>query len=146
MTTATATPTSGKAGKATRGRGSRATPTPGKTDGDRQAVRTSRSLGKSFLAIEKVEEEIRDTRKLWKGVIGACEAAFHQEIKSDDDGTPEVACRKLKGIVTTFQALEEAEAGRKNQMSLLLAARKEAQGKLKKQVEGASQLGLFDNI
>lgn len=60
------------------------------------------------------------------------------------EGAAPGKCAALISIATAYQAVSEAEAGRKQALQPLLADLEELSGRLKKQVHGAQQLGLFD--
>ena len=121
------------------------TATQSKKSGEQPAyLKASKALGKTFLEVERIEDQIKNVRKKWKSTIDAAEAEVRESIQSDDDGSDKGARRKLNRVVTAFQFAEESEAGRKSEMSLLLEERKQLKSKLKTQVQGAEQLGLFD--
>jgi hypothetical protein len=107
-------------------------------------LKAAKAIGKSLLALDAVVRQIKDERKHWALRVGAAEAALRGAIESDDDGTEADCRRKLAVIVTAHQEAEEAVAGKKDALSLLLKKRKEAQSRLNQQIEGARQLGLFD--
>ncbi len=146
---ATATSAASKTGasksKAAKSKGAKpngkTTPATGK-----QIVQVAKGLTRAFLDGEKIEDKIKTTRSKWKNRIDAGEASLKTAIEADDDGTERGARKKVGAVCTAWQGLEEARAGRKSAMSLLLAERKEVKGKLTKQVETVKQLGLFDNV
>ena len=107
-------------------------------------VKAARAIGRTFVALEQLGAQIRDERKTWSERIGAGKATLRGAIMADDDGT-EACCRsKNAATVMALQEVDEAEAGRKDALSLLLEKRKELTAMLNQQVSGARQLGLFD--
>lgn len=107
-------------------------------------VRAAKSIGQCFLALEAKKEELKNERGAWRTRIQAAEAGLSGSIKADDDGSPAGARAKLNKIVLAYQDVEEAESGRKSALHLLIEEKKELSARLKKQIEGAKQLGLFD--
>lgn len=108
-------------------------------------IKAAKAIGKTFLDLEAQKEIIKGERAKWKDRIGAAEATMRGAVSSDDDGTPQGARSKLNAIVLSFQEVDEAAAGRKAALHLLIEERKEINARLRKQVEGARQLGLFDD-
>ena len=108
-------------------------------------VRAARAIGKTFMDLESKKKDLKVERAKWRDKLGAAEAEVRGAIKSDDDGTPKRARMNLNRILIAFQAQEETEAGRKSSLHLLIEERNELKSRLKKQLEGAKQLGLFDD-
>ena len=109
--------------------------------GDFKAVR---AIGQTFIEVEECKERVKEERAVWKSRVDAAAAALRGAIESNDDATDTGARRKLNAIVLSFQDVEESEAGKKAALHLLIEEKKEAIARLKKQIEGARQLGLFD--
>lgn len=110
--------------------------------GDMKAVR---AIGKTFTALEDKKAEIKRERKEWRERIEAAESRLKGKIEQDDDGTDVDARRKLEEVVLAYQELDEAQAGKKAALHPLMEERKELEARLRKQVHGAKQLGLFDD-
>jgi hypothetical protein len=113
---------------------------------NRNEVLAARSIGQVFVALDEKKKELTEVRKVWRDRVGAAEAALRGAISADDDGHPGAARAKLNQITLCFEDLEEAEAGRKEALHLLLETKKELEARLKKQIAGAKQLGLFDSV
>jgi len=143
-TTAEATEAAPKNGKARRSATRRAKQaiSDAASRGDYKAVR---AIGSTFLEVEDAKERIKEERARWKVRLDAAEATMRGAIEADDDTTAEGARRKLNSIVLAFQDVEESTAGRKAALHLLIEDRKESEARLRKQIEGARQLGLFDD-
>jgi len=107
-------------------------------------VKAAKAIGKTFLAIEVLEQNIKGERKDWATRINAAKATMRGAVEANDDGSDASVRSKLAGICTAWQELDEAKAGRKDALALLLEKRKELKSRLNQQIEGARQLGLFD--
>jgi membrane-bound lytic murein transglycosylase len=79
-------------------------------------------------------------REEWSAKHGKAEEDMHESIEAAAPGK----CAALGEIAAAYQSLQEMEAGRKAALSQLLTDLEELNAKLKKQVHGAQQLGLFD--
>lgn len=108
-------------------------------------VRAAKKIAAKLIELEALDADLKDTRKKWAGTIGAAEATFRGAVQAPDDGTPTGARAKLDQVCTAFQDMEEAEAGRRDELTLKLEARKKVKAELRTYVEGARQLGLFDD-
>ena len=112
---------------------------------DAGVVLASKRIWSTYNEYKAAFAELKDMRKIWRGRIGAAEAARDQALEEDDDGSPQRARAKLDSVTATHQDLQEAQAGRKAQVSVLIERVKELRAKFEKQIEGANQLDLFDN-
>ena len=108
-------------------------------------VRAAKAIGKTFLDLEAQKEIIKSERAKWKDRIAASEATLRGALQADDDATPAGARAKLNAIVLAWQEVDEAIAGRKAALHLMIEERREIDARLRKQIEGARQLGLFDD-
>jgi hypothetical protein len=104
----------------------------------------ARKIGKTFIELQELEKHLKEKRKELKAAIEVCAAAFKNAVEEPDDGTEERGRQKLDLMLGCWQDWEDAKAFSKDELSLLLADKKNLHGRLEKQIEGARQLGLFE--
>lgn len=109
-------------------------------------LKAAKRIGQTLLDLRAATEKLRAKRKEHKDLIGAKTAHMQGAIERDCDDTDPVQVKdKLQDIVIAYQEKREAESAMKDDLASLRAIQKELEGKLDKQVEGAKQLGLFDD-
>jgi len=108
-------------------------------------VKVVRAIGKTFLDLEDAKDKLKAERARWKDRIAAAEAALKGAIESGEDSTAASARSKLNSIVIAYQEVADAIDGKKAACGLATEIKKEVESRLKKQIEGAKQLGLFDD-
>lgn len=125
--------------------------TKGKQDALHDAIasgdlKATKRIGQTLLELRTATEKLREEAKKHRDSIAAKGAAMNGAIERDVDETDLVQVKdKLHDIVNSYQDKREAEAKMKDDLASLRAVKKELEGRLDKQVEGAKQLGLFDD-
>lgn len=109
-------------------------------------LKATKRIGQTLLELRAATEKLNAERKKHRDEIAAKKAAMNGAIERDCDDTDPVQVKdKLQDIVIAYQDQREAEAKMKDDLATLRATKKELEGRLDKQVEGAKQLGLFDD-
>jgi hypothetical protein len=94
----------------------------------------------AILAANVLREQAKISRASWADK----EVAAREEIAQLIEGTAPGKSVVLGRLAHAHQELQEAEAGRKQALHLLLLDVEELQAKARKQMDGARQLALFD--
>jgi uncharacterized protein YukE len=90
-------------------------------------------------------ERAKRLRAQWSSKVKESIASVHQLIEAHAGvGGNHPAGQSLAALGVALQELQEAVAGRKDALHLLLCERDEVRARLQKQVEGARQLELFE--
>ena len=107
-------------------------------------LKAAQRIGTTFLELRDHKDRLKEERKRLNGQVAAAHAKFVGAVESPDDGTDAGGRAKLNDILQAWQDEEDEKARKKDELHILLARKKELEGKLDKQIEGARQLGLFD--
>lgn len=106
-------------------------------------LKAAQRIGSTFLELRDHKDKLKDERKRLNSCVAAAHAQFVGAIEASDDGTEAGGRVKLDNILQAYQDEEDEKARKKDELHILLAKKKELEGKLEKQIEGARQLGLF---
>lgn len=107
-------------------------------------LKAAQRIGTTFLELRDHKDKLKEERKRLNGLVAAAHAKFVGAVEAPDDGTPAGGRAKLNDLLQAWQDEEDEKARKKDELHILLARKKELEGRLDKQIEGARQLGLFD--
>lgn len=109
-------------------------------------LKAAKKIGSTFFELRATKEKLKEEGKRLRDALSAKEALLSGAIEQDvDPNDAQAIADKLEAICDAYQEVKEAEAEKKDGLSVLRAEKKELEGRLDKQVEGAKQLGLFDD-
>jgi len=109
-------------------------------------LKAAKKIGSTFFELREVRDKLKEEGKRLRDQVSAKEALLSGAIEQDvDPNDVQAVTDKLEAIVDAYQEVKEAEAEKKDQLGILRSEKKELEGRLEKQVEGARQLGLFDD-